>query len=187
MKDKIKQAKYNRQYRAAHRDELRLKRRQSYVAHKAEENKDCRQRSYRNGAQPMSDNRLCSSFLGVHVAEQVLVQLFKDVVKMPYGNPGFDFKCANGYEIDVKAACMRLRDAGSWGFHIDHNTIADFFLCIAFDNREELNPQHVWLIPGEDISHLKAASISRAALGRWAQYEKPLGEVISCCDAMKTV
>ena len=99
---------------------------------------------------PMNKNRQCSSFLGVHVAERVLEATFENVERMPYGNPGFDFICGAGYKIDVKSSCRRYQKNGSssWAFGIDKNCDADYFLCIAFDNREHLNPEHLWLIGG---------------------------------------
>ena len=166
------QKEYHRQYRIDHRNEKNVRDRQS---------------RYRAGAQPMAENRLCASFLGVHIAERVLSQLFKRATRMPYGTPGFDFKCANGYMVDSKASCSRLRLSGArhWHFGIRHNPIADYFLCMAFDNREDLNPLHIWLIPGKVLSHLDSASISETTLDKWAEYEKPLDKVMACCDTMR--
>jgi hypothetical protein len=107
---------------------------------------------------PMSENKDCSLFLGVHVAERVLSNVFKNVQRMPQNNPGYDFICSKGYKIDVKSASLcKILDKkhGSviwrWNFHIRNNTIADYFLLIAFDDRENLNPMHVWLIKGSEL------------------------------------
>ena len=116
----------------------------------------------KEGHQSMSKNKDCAVYLGVYIAEQVLSQAFKNIQKMPYGNPGYDFKCSNGFLIDVKSSCL-YKDNG-WSFTIEHNTIADYFLCLAFDNRANLNPLHVWLIPGEKINHLTSASISLSTI-----------------------
>ena len=177
-RDKIKQ--YNRQYGIDHKEEIK----KYHTDHRDERNEQSRQYQYRNGSLPMAENRSCAQFLGVHIAEHVLSQLFKNVVRMPNNNPGFDFKCANGYLVDCKAGCRRVRQGG-WQFTIRHNTIADYFLCMAFDDREHLNPEHVWLIPGKVLSHLDGASISETTLGKWAEYEKPIDEVISCCDTIR--
>jgi hypothetical protein len=135
----------------------------------------------------MAENRSCSQFLGVHVAERMLSHLFNDVTRMPRGNPGYDFKCVNGYMVDSKAGCRRVRhgEAVTWQFNIRHNTVADYFLCLAFDNRESLNPEHLWLIPGDVLSHLNCASISETTLDKWSEYEKPVSEAINCCNTIR--
>ncbi len=68
----------------------------------------------------MSDNRECSSFLGCHIAEQVLSKTFKDVEIMPPSNPGYDFICNKGKKIDVKSSCLRYKNPKhkSWMFVI---------------------------------------------------------------------
>ena len=139
--------------------------------------------SRKEGHQPMGENKECPAYLGVHIAEEVLSSVFKNVQRMLYGHPGFDFICNGGYEIDVKSSCSH-KD-GSWIFHINHNTIADYFLCLAFDNREDLNPLHVWLIPGEKINHLKGTSISPSTIHKWDEYRLDISKVKMCCDTMR--
>jgi len=71
-----------------------------------------------------------------------------------------------------------------WGFSIQKNQVADYFLCLAFDNRESLEPQHVWLIPSGPIQNLLNIRISEKpeSLAKWSKYERPLNKVIlSCC------
>jgi len=64
------------------------------------------ERRHRLGiSRPMGENRDCSKFLGVHVAEQVLSQVFNNVEVMPHNNKGFDFICNRGKKIDVKSSC----------------------------------------------------------------------------------
>lgn len=146
-------------------------------------------RRHRTGQQqPMSENIECSSFLGVHVAERVLGHVFKDVAKMPYGTPGFDFRCQHGYLVDVKSSCRHCYPEGyadRWLFAIRRNPIADYFLCLAFDNRNDLNPEHVWLVPGCTINDRMSVSISETKLDKWMQYEHPLGKIIACCNVLK--
>lgn len=157
-----------------------------------EENPEyCREQTkkwqYDHGTLPMSKNRDCPLFLGVHIAEQVLSKVFKNVEQMPNNNPGFDFKCNRGMKIDVKSSVLRYhgRSLGSWSFGIGKNTIADYFLCLAFNNREDLNPMHIWLIPGNDINHLTSTKISPTRISRWSKYEKDITKIISCCDTMR--
>lgn len=107
-----------------------------------------------HGGKTMDNNRNCSLFLGVHVAERVLSKVFNNVQRMQMGNRGFDFICNRGMKIDVKSSTMNLSDKHiyRWQFLIKRNTVPDYFLCIAFDNRDDLNPLHMWLIPGDTIS-----------------------------------
>lgn len=150
-----------------------------------------RQSRYRRGlCKPLGTNPNCPCFLGIHVAERVLSHVYENVEKMPYGHPGFDFVCGRGFKIDVKSACRRHNEGRSdrWLFTINKNTTADYFLCLAFDNRTSLNPEHVWLLPGSEFNHLTCAAISESLLGKWSEFElhEKLEEVVACCDAMKS-
>lgn len=143
----------------------------------------------KRGSLPMSKNRECAPFLGIHVAEQVLAKVFKDVTKMPHGYPGYDFICNHGKKIDVKSACMRFHvdQPVTWSYHIFKNAIPDFFLCIAFDNRNDLNPLHLWLIPGVILNTQWATQISETTISKWNKYRLPLDKLITCCDSMKQI
>lgn len=118
----------------------------------------------------MFKNKDCGLYLG-NIAEQLLSKVFKGVKIMPHGNPGYDFICAAGYKIDVKSACRsyhkRESYADNWIFSIEKNEIADYFFCLAFDNRASLTPEHVWLLPKNVVNHLVCASISETTLDRW--------------------
>ena len=137
----------------------------------------------KNGAKPMSENKECSSFLGVHVAERVLSRVFKDVERMPMNNTGYDFICNKGKKIDVKSACINSRKA--WCFNIAYNEVADHFLLIAFDNRYRLNPMHLWLLPGHVINHKKSIWMYPSTLKKWDEYRIDIDRAVSCCDSMK--
>ena len=137
----------------------------------------------KEGHQSMSKNKECSSYLGVYVAERVLSQAFKNVRMMPMNNSGFDFICGSGYMIDVKSSCLHKN--GAWMFTINHNHIANYFLCLAFDNREYLNPLYVWLIPGEKLNHLAGASIRPSTIHKWDEYQLDTAKVVTCCNMMK--
>ena len=120
-----------------------------------------------NGCLPLGKNKTAPLYLGVHVAEQVLSNVFKNVERMPYNNPGFDFVCNNGYMIDVKSSCKTKRDV--WTFHIGHNTRADYFLCLAFDNIDDLNPLNMWLIPGSKVSNKYAIYLKDIHKNKWSK------------------
>ena len=142
-----------------------------------------KQQGWQGGA---ASNKTCPIYLGIVVAERVLAEVFNNTKRMPYGNPDYDFICGQGYKIDVKSSC--LRNGGKyWAFSISRNTVADYFLCLAFDDRDSLTPMHLWIVPGRDINHLHVASISKRSIDKWKKYEltNKINQVIDCCNNMK--
>lgn len=133
----------------------------------------------------MSENKQCSQYLGIHVAERVLRNTFNDVTVMPMHNRGYDFVCNRGKKIDVKASTYN--DTRGWRFHINKNKMAEFFLLLAFDNRDNLNPIHMWMIPADHINAYDRTSIKNTTVGRWRQYEMNINKVIDCCNAIKNI
>lgn len=140
-----------------------------------------------NKNKPMGENKQCSSYLGVHISEQVLSKVFKNVKMMTYGNKGFDFICNNGFKIDIKSSCRNISNdkADYWVFNINKNIIPNYFLCLAFDNRDSLNPEHIWLIPGEDINNKIRTSISESTINKWNKYTLNIDKVINQCNNMR--
>ena len=146
----------------------------------------------------MQINKNCSVFLGCHVAERVLSYVFKDVQRMPNGNRGYDFICNKGFKIDVKASCLQKNN--TYVFVTKYNKIADYFLCIAFDNRKDLNPQHIWLIKSDDVCVIDkkkrlfrdicAVNIKNDSdtLSKFSKYElvDKLKETTECCTELKS-
>lgn len=128
-------------------------------------------------------NKNCSQYLGCYIAEQILSKIFKDVKVMPLNNHGYDIICNQDKKIDIKSSATGYKS--KWMFNIKKNIIADYFLLIAFDNRNDLNPVHLWLIPGEDINYLAGIEIRKDRLAKWIKYEQPLDRVVVCCDKMK--
>lgn len=147
-----------------------------------------RERAHRMGLnRPMWEARDCGLYLGVCVTENLLASIFKNVKHMSHGNPGFDFICGGGKRIDAKSAC-RLHQVGrsdSWAFHVKRNRVADYFLCLGFDDRESLNPEHVWLIPGHVVNNKKCFAITESRLEKWSVYEKPINAIALQCEKMK--
>lgn len=141
----------------------------------------------KRGNLPMDKNRECSSFLGVYVAERVLSHVFKNVNKMPMNNPGYDFVCSRGQMVDVKCSCKHhiKTHIYRWTFNIRKNQIADYFLFLAFDNREDLNPLHIWLIPGDRINDHMTVCISESRLDKWDKYRLNISKVATCCDTLR--
>lgn len=145
--------------------------------------------AHRTGiSRPMKYANDSGPWLGIHIAERVLCNYFEDVTRMPPKNPGFDFICKRGFKIDVKCACLveEPNRHPRWGFNIRRNQIADYFLCLAFDNRENLTPMHVWLIPGDILNEKLRLSIANPiGIPKWQLYEKPLDKVNMCCDVLR--
>jgi hypothetical protein len=146
-----------------------------------------RERRHRKGMnKPLKESKDCASYLGVYVAERALSKFFDHIERMPYGNKGFDFICGKGYKIDVKSGCKRPSVGGGyWIFGTKHNMIADYFLCLAFQDREMLEPLHVWLIPTHD-ANVSAITISIKRIRDWSKYERPLDKVLTCCHELRS-
>lgn len=126
----------------------------------------------------------CSTYLGCHIAEHILSLIFKDVERMPINNPGYDFICNRGKKIDVKSSALGYK--GGWKYSIKRNQIAEYFLCLAFESRDDLyNPVHLWLIPADDINHLTGIAILKTTINKWKQYELPLNKLVTCCNSLR--
>ena len=101
----------------------------------------------------IAENKNSTQYLGIYIAERLLFNIFQDPIMMPHGTCGYDAICRNNYKIDVKSSVLLKNKR--WYFNIKQNKVADAFLCIAFNNRVNLNVQHIWLIPGTDIIRKK--------------------------------
>ena len=164
-----------------------------------------RERHYKKGkCLPMSENKECSAYLGIYICEnkEFLRKIINIVENMPNNNPGYDIICGKGKKIDVKCSCLSNK---KWSFAIDKNKIADYFLCISFDNRENLNVEHIWLMKGDVViektnNHNSKEFIvnerdaidignGHVALQRWIKHEitnvYKLNEVQKVCDVFK--
>ncbi len=139
-------------------------------------------------ARPMEEAKDIGMYLGVVIAERALSHVFNQVIKMPHGNPGFDFICGKGYKVDVKSGCLNTRTIHTrWKFRIGKNTIAQYFVCLGFNDRESLNPLRMWIIPGEVVHHLDTICITNIpeTLKKWEKYERPVDKVLVCCAEMR--
>jgi hypothetical protein len=140
-------------------------------------------RNRKQGMRPFNENKECAMYLGVHVAERVLSHVFKDVKRMPMNNPGYDVICNRNKLIDIKSSCIPCD--GAWSFRINQNTIADHFLCLAFDNRKDLTPLHAWLLPGNKFNHLESASIYVSTIHKWDEYALDIEMITTCCNILR--
>ena len=143
----------------------------------------------KRGSISMYENKNCASYLGVVVAERLCKHLFKDVEVMPHNNTGFDIICNKGMKIDVKSASTTFTGKNKkypqWQFNIDHNTIADFFILVTFDNRIDLNPLHLWMIPGKKLNHQVKASVALSRIHKWDEWKKDIKNAQICCAEIK--
>ena len=137
----------------------------------------------KRGHLSMSENKKCPEYLGIAVNERLIRHRFKDIVVMPHNYPGYDFICNKNMKIDGKSSC--LRKDGRWLFAIRRNTEADYFLCVAYDDREHLNIAHVWLIPGKDVNDHMNISIKSSTIHKWDKYIYDIEGFSVCCDEMK--
>lgn len=140
----------------------------------------------RNGA-PMNKNKSCASYLGIYIAETAMLNVFDTMQRMPNNTPGYDYICGKGYKIDVKSSILFNHGNGRWSFSINRNAIADYFLCLAFDSRESLEPLHVWLIPAERINKKKNITISLTNIKKWGEYEMSSTKLLTVRDAIRGI
>jgi hypothetical protein len=176
-----------KRYRAADREKAREYNRKYYGENREKMQACATNARRRNGIRSFKEDKNCALYLGVHIAERVLKNVFKNVKPMPAQNPGYDFICNKGKKIDVKSSCLHLNRGkrSGWGFTISHNKIADYFLCLAFDSRETLNPLHIWLIPGGVVNNRASISISLSTVHKWDECELEIDRVVACCNIMK--
>lgn len=101
---------------------------------------------------PLSEyNKDCSSYFG-DFTENLVIQTFECTIKMPPNNPGFDWICKKGDNVDNKCRCLDYSNKSpTWKFPIRYNNIAVWFILSAWDNRDGLNPFHVWVFHKNDI------------------------------------
>lgn len=138
----------------------------------------------------IKNNPTCTLYLGYYISESVLSKSFKNITRMPANNPGYDFECDKHHKIDVKSSVILHNKSkhGYWSYIIKENKIPDYFLIIAWDSRENLNPLHIWLIPGKLINHKKILYIgnSKKSIGKWKKYSKPTNIVENDCNVFKS-
>ena len=75
-------------------------------------NEMCAQDRKRSGSTNYKKLKSCPAYLGIHIAEQVLSKVFKNIKMMPMHNPGYDFICNHGKKIDVKSSCIQKNKTG---------------------------------------------------------------------------
>lgn len=112
-----------------------------------------REYTYKTGKNlPREVNDDCSLWFGEFISQNYVMKTFEDSIKIPSNNPGFDWICKKGQKIDHKGACLKYYPWQSphWSFHIRHNKISDYFILSAWDDKDNLNPLHVWMFHKND-------------------------------------
>lgn len=163
--------KYSRIYYKNHREKLSTYRREL---------------RYKHGGKSMAENKECGPYLGCYINERILRHVMPNAVLMDNNNPGFDLVCGKGYLVDAKAATLRYRKTHSprWEFNINKNTIPDYFLLVAYKDRESLEICHMWLIPGDEINDKKSVSIALSTIHKWDQWKINHTDALSCVTKM---
>jgi len=152
------------------------------------------------GRLPMSENKDCPQYLGVHIAEnrvakEVLSKVYKNVEKMPNNKHGYDYLYDNE-KIDVKSSSLHSYNKyDEWDFSINNNNIADQFLLITFSKifgDEKLKTMKIWLIPkdaiirGKEFWDRTGIQINNTLEGlrEFEKYElkEGLEHLLECCD-----
>lgn len=182
----------SRNYYKEHQKE-QLEKSRSYNRDHHEEIAKYRKIQYENGGREkqgkisMYENKLCSQYLGIVIGERLCRHLFKNVEVMPMHNPGYDIVCNKGMKIDVKSVCITLNNKKypHWAFDIRKNITADYFILVAFDNRTDLNPLHLWMIPGHVLNDKSGTSISLSTIHKWDKYKKDINDAKLCCAEIK--
>jgi hypothetical protein len=59
-------------------------------------------------------------------------------------------------------------------------------LCIAFNDRQSLTPEHVWLIPAHIVNSKVLLGIPESRLDAWNTYERSIEKVISLCEVLRS-
>lgn len=169
----------NEKYRGEHKEEIAKYSKERYENVIRE----------KRGHLSMYENKSCSVYLGIVIAERLCRHLFKDVEMMPNGFPGYDIICNKGKKINVKSATVTFNHGKNpqWAFTINRNTIADFFILVAFDNRSDLNPLYLWMIPGKEINEDTSKSIALSRIHKWDKWKRSIEEVQICCAEMKKI
>ena len=156
-------------------------------------NKRRKQWRYRVGEdKPASSTHARNVYLGITIGEEIASRYFKNPVKAPYGTPGYDLVCQNGFKIDVKLATIGKN--GSWTFGIKNRTGTkpDYYLFLAMESIETMNIQHIWLIPSNaiigqrELSGRTSFGISPTTVHKLAKYEKPIDRIDCICNTWKS-
>lgn len=107
---------------------------------------------------PIYDNEDYPQYLGSHLAERkyatkILPLILGKIKKeMPINYPGYDFIVEKDITVDVKSRRLSTKYK-HWNFSIEHNSNADYFLLLAFNEgryEEELKLLHILLIRSDE-------------------------------------
>lgn len=145
-------------------------------------NKRVREHYYKHGSKPMSENKECAQYLGCHITERILKHVMPNAVLMDNNNPGFDLVCGKGFLVDAKSSTLRYEKNKRpyWQFHIRYNKTPDYFMLVAYKDRESLEICHMWLVPGDVINDKVNVSIYLSNIHKWDEYKISHTDALSC-------
>jgi len=135
----------------------------------------------------MSENKKCPVYLGIYINERILKHVMPNAVLMNYANPGFDLVCGKGYLVDAKSSVLhhRKNQGPYWMFGINKNKTPDYFLLTAYTDRESLNIDHMWLIPGDVINDKTIVGLSLSTIHKWDDYKIDHTAALNCVNQIK--
>ena len=139
---------------------------------------------------PASATHARNVYLGITIGEAVAKRYFKNPVRAPYGTPGYDLICQNGFKIDVKLSTIGKNKSWSFGIRNRTGTKPDYYLLLAMESIDTLIPHHIWLIPFDAVIGRQKLcdkicfGVSQNTVHKIARYEKPIDRLKCICDSM---
>lgn len=136
--------------------------------------------------QPIGKNKNCPTYTNVCVSKKVIAHIFPNTKQIHGNNHGYGVLCVDGTKVSVKTSCREINGKTfRWRFAIRKNHITDYFLLVALDNREDMNIEHVWIVPGDKVNMFVGTSITTSNLQKWDDYRIDMDRIDSCCNVLK--
>lgn len=125
--------------------------------------------------------------------EKAVASMFGSIAE-EYNNRFIDFVCPQGYKMQVKASSMiHSRSYPCWAFHINKNTVVDYFILVAVNNaddidKEDFKPVQIWMMEGNVVNNKDVVRIYPNKLSKWDEYsilDKYGNKLTQCCTTIK--
>lgn len=123
--------------------------------------------------------------------EYILDKIFPSATRVHHSR-GYHPLCRRYKKTNAKTSCAHvsmksLTIAPRWTFNIEHNTIPDHFLFVAFTDLFDLTPLYMWIIPAAEIYHKRTVSISQTRLHKWDKYKIPIDKFLEWWDSRMVI
>lgn len=121
----------------------------------------------KRGILPTKDSPESPLYFGEYIEKKYVSSIFEDVKpfeypKNKYGrildvHKPYDWICKNGYKIKHVSSCIRTDSSHKhrngtpipyYSFLLRKNPVPDYWIISGWDNRDNLEPQYVWIING---------------------------------------